>query len=201
MDTTKTRSTLLALCGPSGVGKSSIVRSLINTDKKLLFSVAATTRQPRPGEIEARVYRFVSEAEFRRLLLQGELLEHDERFGNLYGELREPVVKALAKNIDVLFDTDYAGARNIAAAIQQSVVTIGLLPPSLSELRRRLVDRGNLTEQELERRINQAESFMNMAQQCDYVLVNDDLNATICSVGSILTKERNTRHKLMIANS
>src|SRR5205807_1246930 len=128
---------LLALCGPPGVGKSSIASALLSADTGLAFSLAATTRPPRPGESD-RVYRFVSYEEFEALVSQGELLEHAERLGNLYGELRRPAEDALEQGKDLLFDTDLAGAKSLAAALSQPIATIGLLPPSLDELLRRL---------------------------------------------------------------
>ena len=183
-------SVLLAICGPSGAGKSSVARALRAQEPSLVFSIAATTRPPRPGEADAGVYRFVSDQEFERLVRHDGLLEHAERFGHRYGELRQPTQTALEQHCDVLFDTDIAGAARIGAALGRLVVTVGLLPPSTAELRRRLSQRHPIDIDHLEARMHQVGRYVEMACSCDHVVVNDDLDATIADVRAILRVER-----------
>ena len=134
---------LIILSSPSGAGKSTLARRLMDWDASLRFSVSATTRAPRPGEVHGQHYDFRSVEEFRTMVDQGQMLEHAEVFGNFYGSPRQPVEVAMREGRDTLFDVDWQGGQQIrASALGAHVVSIFILPPSLVELERRLVGRG-----------------------------------------------------------
>ena len=133
------RGLLIILSSPSGAGKSTLARRLLAAQPEVSFSVSATTRSPRPGEIDGREYHFVSREAFRAMVERGELLEHAEVFGNLYGSPRAPVEAAMAAGRDTLFDIDWQGGQQIRQAMRDDVVSIFLLPPSIAELERATV--------------------------------------------------------------
>ena len=139
----KRRGLLIILSSPSGAGKSTLARRLRAWDEDIQFSVSATTRAARPGEVDGVDYRFIAEPEFKRLVTEGEMLEHAHVFGNFYGSPRGPVEGAINAGSDVLFDIDWQGAQQIAnSPLAPHVLSIFLLPPSITELRRRLETRG-----------------------------------------------------------
>ncbi len=134
---------LIILSSPSGAGKSTLARKLRAWDASLQFSVSATTRSPRPGEVEAQDYYFTNQDKFRTSVNEGEMLEHARVFGNYYGSPRAPVQRAIDNGRDVLFDVDWQGAQQISnSTLKQHVLSIFILPPSIAELRRRLFARG-----------------------------------------------------------
>ena len=130
---------MLVLSSPSGAGKTTIARRLLEREKSLTMSVSATTRAPRPGEIDGKDYRFVDEDAFERMVGAGEFLEHARVFDNRYGTPREPVETALAAGRDVLFDVDWQGTQQLSANAGDDVVSIFILPPSTAELEKRLL--------------------------------------------------------------
>jgi len=185
------RGLLIILSSPSGAGKSTLARRLRVWDPSIRFSVSATTRPPRPGEIDGTDYHFVSEAEFKRLVKEGEMLEHAHVFGNFYGSPRAPVQVAIEEGADVLFDIDWQGAQQIRnSALQEHVLSIFLLPPSIAALRARLVSRGQDTEETIARRMQRSWDEISHWDGYDYVLVNDDLDATEDRLRTIVTAER-----------
>jgi guanylate kinase len=134
---------LIILSSPSGAGKSTLSRRLLEVDPNVRFSISATTRPPRPGESEGRDYFFKSRREFERMVEEGEMLEHAEVFGNLYGTPRAPVEAAIARGEDVLFDVDWQGGKQIReSSLRRAVVSIFILPPSIAALESRLKSRG-----------------------------------------------------------
>jgi guanylate kinase len=167
---------LIVLAGPSGVGKSSVVDELRRRLPELYFSVSATTRDPRPGEVEGIDYHFVGPAGFARLIERGELLEWAEIHGGLQrsGTPREPVERELAAGRPVLVEVDLAGARAIKAVLPEAV-TVFLAPPSLAELTRRLQQRGTESAAQFARRLETAQAEMAARDEFDVVLVNHDL--------------------------
>ena len=174
------RGRLIVLAGPSGVGKTSVVAGLRAAVPELYFSVSATTRGPRAGEVDGRDYRFVGPAGFDELIARGELLEWAEIHGGLQrsGTPRAPVEEALAGGLPVLVEVDLQGARAVKAAMPEAS-TVFLAPPSLEELARRLRARGTETEAQFTRRLETAREEMASRHEFDVVVVNDDVQAAV----------------------
>lgn len=185
------RGLLIILSSPSGAGKSTLTRRMRRWDESLQFSVSATTRAPREGEVEGRDYHFLTEDQFRHDVGQGDMLEHAHVFGNFYGSPRAPVQDAIDRGRDVLFDIDWQGAQQIAnSALQAHVLSIFLLPPSITELRRRLEKRGQDSAQVIAKRMQKSWDEISHWDGYDFVLVNDDLEATEARLKSIVTAAR-----------
>ena len=174
------RGRLLVLAGPSGVGKSSVVAGLRAALPELRFSVSATTRPARPGEVDGRDYHFVDRAGFDALIERGELLEWAEVHAGLQrsGTPRAPVEEALDAGRPVLVEVDLQGARSVKQVLPEAV-TVFVAPPSMEELARRLTDRGTDTPEQRQRRLRTAIKEMGAQQEFDVVVVNDDLQAVI----------------------
>lgn len=187
---------LIILSSPSGAGKSTLARRLMDWDAGLSFSVSATTRPPRAGEVDGTHYHFNSHDAFRDLVGQGGMLEHAEVFGNLYGSPRAPVEAAMQAGRDTLFDVDWQGGQQIrASALGAHVVSIFILPPSLAELERRLVSRGQDAPDVIAGRMQKSRAEISHWAEYDYVLVNDDLDRTEARLRAILTAERLRRDR------
>ncbi len=185
------RGLLIILSSPSGAGKSTLARSLQTWDDSLCFSVSATTRPPREGEIHGHDYYFESVESFQRQVADGEMLEHARVFGNYYGSPKAPVEEAINDGCDVLFDIDWQGAQQISkSALQDHVLSIFILPPSIPELHRRLVSRGKDAADVIARRMQKSWDEISHWDGYDYVIVNDDLNATEEQLKTIITAER-----------
>ncbi|TRW95794.1 guanylate kinase [Paracoccus sp. M683] len=182
---------LVILSSPSGAGKSTLARRLMDWDNSLSFSVSATTRPPRPGEVDGQHYHFTTPVEFRRLVAEDQMLEHAEVFGNLYGSPRGPVEAAMRAGRDTLFDVDWQGGQQIrASALGKHVVSIFVLPPSLPELERRLRARGQDSDQVIAGRMAKSRAEISHWAEYDYVLVNDDLDRAEADLRTILAAER-----------
>jgi guanylate kinase len=181
------RGRLVVLAGPSGVGKSSVVDALRGRLPELFFSVSATTRDPRPGEVDGVHYRFVGPSGFEQLIARGELLEWAEIHGGLQrsGTPREPVEQALAAGRPVLVEVDLAGARTIKAVLPEAV-TVFLAPPSLAELERRLRARGTESEVQFRRRLQTAREELAACDEFDVVIVNADLQDVVSRLVDLL---------------
>ena len=191
MTTMKRRGLLIILSSPSGAGKSTLARRLREWDDSVVFSVSATTRAPREGEVDGRDYHFVDEPSFRRMVSEGEMLEHAHVFGNFYGSPVAPVKAAIDAGRDVLFDIDWQGAQQIQhSALADHVLSIFLLPPSIAALRDRLEGRGQDTPEVIARRMRQSWDEISHWGAYDYVLVNDDLDATDRQLKTIVAAER-----------
>ncbi|RJL06983.1 guanylate kinase [Paracoccus aestuarii] len=187
---------MVILSSPSGAGKSTLARRLMVWDPALRFSVSATTRAPRPGEVDGQHYHFTTRAEFMALVRDGQMLEHAEVFGNLYGSPRGPVEAAMQAGRDTLFDVDWQGGQQIrASALGAHVVSIFVLPPSLPELERRLRGRGQDSDEVIAGRMLKSRSEISHWAEYDYVLVNDDLDQTEARMRAILTAERLRRDR------
>ncbi|QFT59999.1 Guanylate kinase [Sulfitobacter sp. THAF37] len=185
------RGLLVILSSPSGAGKSTLARRLMNWDASLKFSVSATTRVARAGEVEGQDYYFVSEEDFRRWVKDGELLEHAHVFGNNYGSPRGPVQEAIDAGRDVLFDIDWQGAQQIQkSALGSHTLSIFILPPSILELRRRLISRGQDTAETIAKRMRKSWDEISHWDGYDYVIVNDDLTETEEKLKTIIRAER-----------
>jgi guanylate kinase len=189
------RGLLLILSSPSGAGKSTLSRMLMAWDPTMRFSVSATTRSPRPGELDGREYFFRSRAEFETMVRTGEMLEHAEVFGNLYGSPRGPVESAMQAGTDTVFDIDWQGGQQIKQAMRGDVVSIFILPPSIAELDRRLRSRGQDSDAVIAVRMAKSRDEISHWAEYDYVLVNDDLDQTFAQLKTILTAERLKRER------
>ncbi|MCR9148743.1 MAG: guanylate kinase [Rhodobacteraceae bacterium] len=187
---------LLILSSPSGAGKSTLARRLMAWDPTLGFSVSATTRAPRSGEVDGREYHFTSRELFERMVAQGEMLEYAEVFGNLYGSPRGPVDRAMAEGRDTLFDVDWQGGQQIRdSALGRDVVSIFVLPPSIAELDRRLRARGQDTAEVIAGRMRKSRDEISHWAEYDYVLVNEDIDETEDRLKTIVTAERLRRDR------
>ncbi len=185
------RGLLIILSSPSGAGKSTLARRLMEWDDTLRFSVSATTRPPRDGEIDGQHYYFTSTDDFQEQVKNGEMLEHARVFGNYYGSPLKPVQEAIEAGRDVLFDIDWQGAQQIGrSALQDNVLSIFILPPSITELRRRLEGRGQDSVEVIDARMQKSWDEISHWDGYDYVLVNDDLNQTEARLKTIIEAER-----------
>ena len=175
---------LMVVSGPSGVGKGTLVKTLVKRRADVVESVSCTTRAPREGEVHGREYYFLSKAEFQKRIEEGDFLEYDEHFGNFYGTPKSFVKEQLA-NKSVILEIDVVGALNAKKAFPESVLVM-IAPPSVEELKRRLVGRGTETEEEIARRLSRLEYELSHKEQYDKVVVNDDLERAIQELENIL---------------
>ncbi|MGV8986740.1 MAG: guanylate kinase [Cypionkella sp.] len=184
------RGLLLILSSPSGAGKSTLSRRLMAWDPTMRFSVSATTRKPRPGEVDGREYYFKSEQDFEDLVKSGQMLEYAKVFGNLYGSPRAPVEQALAEGRDILFDVDWQGGVQIKQSMKSDAVSIFILPPSIAELENRLRARAQDSEEVIAARMAQCQSEISHWMEYDYVIVNKDLDRAFNDLVTILRAEQ-----------
>jgi guanylate kinase len=184
------RGVCLVVAAPSGAGKSTITRALLESEPQLSLSISATTRKPRPGEREGDHYFFRTPDAFDAMIETGALLEWAEVFDRRYGTPRAPVERALAEGRDVAFDIDWQGYRHLRAALPGDVVGVFILPPSLSALETRLRARGGDGPAEIVRRMQAARAEIAHWQEFDHVIINDDLNGAIEAVRSVLHAAR-----------
>jgi guanylate kinase len=184
------RGLMLVLSSPSGAGKTSIARHLLETDLNLRLSISATTRPMRPGEVHGRDYWFCDHADFNVMLNKGELLEHARVFDNWYGTPAAPVMEHIAAGRDVLFDIDWQGAQQLRQIAREDMVSVFILPPSTRELERRLQARGSDSAEVVARRMRQAADEISHWAEYDYVIVNDDFERSIDGVTAILRSAR-----------
>jgi guanylate kinase len=189
------RGLMLILSSPSGAGKSTLTRTLSQKETNLDLSISVTTRGKRPSEIDGVHYRFIERDAFDLLRERDELLEWAEVHGNGYGTPRKPVEEALKAGRDVLFDIDYQGTQQILEKAREDVVAIFILPPSMAELRSRLVRRAEDAPEVIARRLDNARDEIARWSVYDYVIVNDDLGAAYESVRAILVAERLKRSR------
>ncbi|TWA93366.1 guanylate kinase [Azospirillum brasilense] len=184
------RGLMLVLSSPSGAGKTTISRRLLDRDPGITLSVSVTTRPMRPGEQPGVHYYFVDMPEFDRMAGQGELLEHAHVFGNCYGTPRHAVETALSAGRDVLFDIDWQGMQQLAANARADLVSIFVLPPSGTELERRLHSRGQDSAEVIAQRMAKASDEISHWAEYDYVIVNNDVDESVQAVQAILRAER-----------
>jgi guanylate kinase len=187
------RGLLIILSSPSGAGKSTLAHRLIGWDADIRFSVSATTRPPRPGEVDGRDYHFISRPSFDAMAANGQLLEHAEVFGNMYGSPRAPVEAAMHDGRDTLFDIDWQGGQQIKQAMRDDVVSVFILPPSIAELENRLRLRGQDSTAVIADRMAKSQAEISHWAEYDYVLVNRDLDATFANLLTIVQGERMRR--------
>ncbi len=189
------RGLMMILSSPSGAGKTTLADRLLRRDDKLELSVSATTRAPRPGEVEGEDYYFKTIPEFERMRSEGEFLESALVFGNYYGTPKGPVDAAMAEGRDVLFDIDWQGAQQIAQRAPNDVVKVFILPPSREELERRLRSRNQDPEEVVRNRMAKADAEISHWAEYEYVVVNEDIDASLERLRAILTAERQKRDR------
>lgn len=189
------RGLMLVLSSPSGAGKTTLTRKLLDEDKGVALSVSVTTRKIRPGEKEGRDYYFVDRRRFDAMVEKNELLEWAEVFDNYYGTPKKPVMDALAAGRDVLFDVDWQGTQQLRDKAPKDLVSIFVLPPSIPELERRLHKRAQDDYETIHRRMAKAADEMSHWQEYDYVVINHDLNQAFAEVIAILAAERVKRDR------
>ncbi|WP_432757188.1 guanylate kinase [Consotaella aegiceratis] len=189
------RGILLVLSSPSGAGKSTIARNLLEADAQFSLSVSVTTRKRRGSEIDGVHYHFISPSEFDRLRKDDALLEWAEVHGNLYGTPREPAETAMREGRDMLFDIDWQGAQQLQEQATADVVSIFILPPNMAELKTRLLRRAEDSGDTIATRLNNAKVEIERWRDYDYVVVNDDLNRAFQSVRAIIEAERLRRDR------
>ncbi len=189
------RGLMLVLSSPSGAGKSTIARNLLEDDRSLELSVSVTTRPRRGSEINGVHYHFISRSKFDHLRDTEALLEWAEVHGNFYGTPREPAEQAMAEGRDMLFDIDWQGAVQLNEKMRADIVSIFILPPSMTELKARLMRRAEDSPEAIARRLKNARVEMEHWREYDFVVVNDDLDRAYSEVRSIVTAERLRRDR------
>lgn len=195
MDNIQHRGLMMVLSSPSGAGKTTITRKLLESEPDLSLSISVTTRAPRPKEQTTHDYFFVDPPDFEAMVQQNQLLEHANIYGNNYGTPRAPVEKALAAGKDVLFDIEWRGTQQLAEKAHEDLVSIFILPPSWQELERRLRARNQDNEEEINNRLEKAAGDMSHWAEYDYVIINNDLEESITAVKAILHSERLKRKR------
>jgi guanylate kinase len=191
------RGSLFVIAAPSGAGKTSLVNALLRKDERLALSVSHTTRAPRPGEKNGQHYHFVSEPEFQRMADNGDFMEHARVFDHYYGTNRHSVAQQLDAGRDVILEIDWQGARQVRAVFPECC-SIFIIPPSLEALRNRLTRRGQDSEAVIQRRMRDAQAEISHWDEFEYLVVNDDFDAALEELVSIVNDHR--RHKPHIMN-
>jgi guanylate kinase len=189
------RGLLLVFSSPSGAGKSTIARRLVETEPGLDLSISVTTRPPRPGETDGRDYWFIGRTRFDEMVAKGELLEHAEVFGNCYGTPRGPIEAALAAGHDIVGDLDWQGTQQLAASVPADLVAVFVLPPSLAALEQRLRARAQDTAPVVAGRMAKSAEEISHWSEYDYVIVNDTIDDSVAAARAIVTAERLRRDR------
>ena len=189
------RGLMLVLSSPSGAGKTTLSRRLLEADPAVELSVSVTTRKQRPGEVDGRDYHFIDAARFDAMVKQGELLEWAQVFGHRYGTPRAPVEAALARGRDVLFDIDWQGTQQLREKADRDLVSIFVLPPSIPDLERRLRTRAQDSDDVIHARMAKAADEMSHWAEYDYVVINSDIDHAFADVQAILAAERLKRER------
>ena len=180
---------LLVISGPSGTGKGTLIERLMKEDPTLVFSVSATTRAPRPGEIDGVHYHFVTNEQYDQLVAENAFVEYANVHGNRYGTLRSEVYERLERGENVVLDIDVQGALNVIAS-EKEKVSIFILPPSMKELRDRLTGRGTETAEAVERRLHNAVWEISQKDKYEYKVINDDLETCLRTLQAIIEAEK-----------
>ena len=189
------RGLMLVLSSPSGAGKTTLSRRLLAEDDGVVLSVSVTTRKMRPGEVDGRDYHFIDRRKFDELVDKDGLLEWAEVFDNYYGTPRGPVMDALSRGRDVLFDIDWQGTQQLREQARGDMVSVFILPPSIPELERRLHKRAQDDYETIHRRMAKAADEMSHWAEYDYVVINRDIDDAFAQVKSILFAERLRRER------
>lgn len=190
------RGLMLVLSSPSGAGKTTLSRRLLDSDPEIDMSVSATTRKPRPGEVDGTDYFFLSTEDFGIMRNKGEFLESAKVFGNYYGTPRKPVEEALSKGRDVLFDIDWQGTQQLDESAPEDLVKVFILPPSAQDLEKRLERRAQDPADVVAARMEKASDEISHYQEYEYIIVNDDVDRAFTALQAILRAERLKRRRL-----
>jgi guanylate kinase len=194
--TIRRRGFLLVLSSPSGAGKTTITRRLLERDASLSLSVSVTTRPRRSSEIDGRDYHFIDQAIFDRMVTEDELLEHATVFGNSYGTPRQPIEEAIAAGRDIVTDIDWQGTQQVSAHLSADLVTIFILPPSLSALEARLKTRAQDSDDVVAARMAKSREEMSHWNEYEYIIVNEDLQNSVVQAEAIVLAERAKRGRV-----
>jgi guanylate kinase len=189
------RGLMFVLSSPSGAGKTTLAKLLLQNDKHIHSSISYTTRAPRDGEVDGVDYHFTNKETFQKMIDNSEFLEYAEVFGNFYGTPKSLVEEHLSKGEDVIFDIDWQGNRSLTDNARGDVVSVFILPPSKATLKERLVKRAQDTSETIELRMSKANSELQHWQEYDYIIVNKDLNRSFKKLLSILRAERLRKHR------
>ena len=173
------RGIMVVLSSPSGAGKTTLTKKVLNSSNNILMSVSATTRQPRPGEVDGKDYIFLSKSKFSEMIDNDEFLEYAKVFDNFYGTPRAPVEDALAKGFDIVFDIDWQGAQQLTQAAANDLVKIFILPPNMRELENRLRSRAQDSDDVIARRMSKSENEISHWAEYDYIIINEDITEAI----------------------
>ena len=190
------RGLMLVLSSPSGAGKTTLSRRLLDADREIDMSVSATTRKPRPGEVDGKDYFFLSTEDFGIMRNKGEFLESAKVFGNYYGTPRKPVEEALSQGRDILFDIDWQGTQQLDESAPEDLVKVFILPPSAQELEKRLERRAQDPADVVAARMEKASDEISHYQEYEYIIVNDDADRAFAALLAILRAERLKRRRL-----
>lgn len=200
MSTIKRRGLMYVMSSPSGAGKTTITRALLDSNDDLIISISATTRKKRAGEVHGQDYYFATPDEFRDMVDNKEMLEHAKVFDNYYGTPREPVEEALRNGLDVIFDIDWQGTQQLSEIAREDLVTVFILPPARAELEKRLRTRSldtMETDAEIRGRMEKAADEMSHYTEYDYVIINNDVDEAITKAQLILDAERLKRRRMV----
>jgi len=187
------RGIMVVLSSPSGAGKTTLTKQILNTSKNILMSVSATTRQPRPGEVDGEDYIFLSKSKFSEMIDNDEFLEYAKVFDNFYGTPRAPVEDALAGGFDIVFDIDWQEAQQLTQAAANDLVKIFILPPNVQELENRLRSRAQDSDDVIARRMSKSENEISHWAEYDYIIINEDITEAIEELNTIVNAERMKR--------
>lgn len=191
----KRRGLLLVLSSPSGAGKTTLARQLLDADADISLSISVTTRAPRPGEVDGKDYIFVDEGSFYQMRERSELLEWANVFDNFYGTPKGPVEAAINKGRDILFDIDWQGAQQLSEKMKHDVVRVFVLPPSAEVLETRLRERAQDAEDVVKKRMQKASGEISHWPEYDYVIVNENFDVALSGLQAILKAERLKRER------
>lgn len=182
---------VIILSSPSGAGKSTITKKLLEWDDNIKLSVSATTREPREGEVDGVHYHFLSKEHFKEEIEKENFVEYAEVFGNYYGTLKREIESKFADKKDIIFDIDWQGARQVSDKFDtKKIIRIFILPPSIAELENRLRSRGQDSDEVIEARMNEAKEQISHFNEYDFVVVNDDINKVLEQIKSFITTKR-----------
>ncbi len=183
------RGITLVLSSPSGAGKTSLSRKLLERNKKLFLSVSCTTRPPRPGEINESDYFFIEESKFNEMQRNNEFLESAKVFDHYYGTPKKPIMDALDSGMDILFDIDWQGTQQLMNSLQDDLIKVFVLPPSAKELERRLLQRNQDSDEIVKGRMSKASNEISHYAEYDYIIINENFEESLSKIESIIIAE------------
>ena len=189
------RGLMIVLSSPSGAGKTTLTRQLLSENKNMSMSISATTRRPRPGEVDGQDYFFVTKEKFSAMIDEEQFLEYAKVFDNYYGTPRGPVEEALMDGKDIIFDIDWQGAQQLTQAASDDLVKVFILPPGMQELEKRLHSRAQDSDEVIAKRMSKSEAEISHWAEYDYVIVNDEVDLAMAELSAIVIAERLKRKR------